>query len=307
MKQVEFIFSETSVKFDLVNNVISDIWYDVMKEKEALDSIKPRICMEPDFPAYRDIEDTHNTIINLVDELRQHGFDFDWPEDLQTVTQEELNRLHQEFHEKEEDYKDQLDDRAHDILGLINQGVHQMEQIMWSRESYQRVNYAVLGFGQEEKEIEVQKPLTDELREHFCEKYYETQNEVALLLGYNTLGKNFSHCVHTNDTKVVIDGMVRPQEFIFTQVLFRYTTNWLPMTQEAVDKHNKAVWDQHKTWVKDNDLQYNVDPELPKNKYCTAPVLAYISEDHLDLSEEDWFNIWSQQKLVDIKLHEQET
>ena len=98
--------------------------------------------------------------------------------------------------------------------------------------------------------------------------------------------------------------MVRPQEFIFTQVLFRYTTNWLTMTQEAVDKHNKAVWYQHKTLVKDNDLQYNVDPELPKNKYCTAPVLAYVSEDHLDLSEEDWHNIWTTQQLEDIKLYE---
>jgi hypothetical protein len=157
------------------------------------------------------------------------------------------------------------------------------------------------------KEQEVQCPLTDDLRSNFCEKYYEDQNEVALLLGYNTLGKNFSHCVHTNDVNVVRDGMVRPQNFIFTQVLFRYTSNWLPMTQHSVDKQNMNIWKKNEKWVKDNNLEDIIDPNLPENKFCTAPVLAYIDSDYLNLTEKDWYNIWSEQQLIDVQLHEFET
>lgn len=304
MKQIEFIFTTTKVKFNLVDDIISNIWFDMMKKKRQIDTLTPQITMDADFPAFRNVAETHRTILDLVNELKNYNFYFEWPVDFGSITNEELNRLHQSFHEQEEFFKDKLPDRVHEIMGLINQGVHQMEQIFWSKEENERVNYAVLDFGSSEKEIEVQTALTPELREHFCEKVHDNQNKVSLLLGYNTLGKNLSHCVYTNDPKVVIDGMVRPQNFIFTQVLFRYTVNWVPYTHDSSNKHNNAIWETQEKWVMNNNLTDYIDPSLPENKFCTSPVLAYIDEDYLYLGEDDWYNIWFNEKFLNVKLYE---
>lgn len=301
MKQIKFNFTNTSVVFDLVDAPVADAWWQQMKTKATHEQLVPRITMEPDFPRFRDINECNNNILHNVKQMQQFDFYLNWPTDISTVTQDKLNTLHQQFHQKEEEHKDTLPQQAHDILQLINQYVHQMEQIMWSMTG-DPVNYAVLDFGTQQVEQQIQRPIALKERQWFQEAYYEQQNNTCLLLGYATLGKHLGHCVWTDDVEVVRSNMLRPQQFIYTQVLFRQQPNFVSKTQDEI--HSANTWTENNTreWIKSNALEDYVDANDPVHLYNTAPVVAYINNDYASMTEQDWHELWTQQKFTSIEL-----
>ena len=301
MKQISFNFTNTEILFDLVDAPVANAWWQQMQLKQSMEELVPRISMEPDFPRFRDITECNTNILHNVKQMEQYDFYLDWPEDIDTVTQEKLNTLHQQFHAKEEQYKDELPQSAHDTIQQINQYVHQMEQIMWSKTA-DAVNYAVLDFGTQETELKMLRDIELEERTWFQEAYYEQQNSVALLLGYATLGKHLGHCVWTNDVQVVKDRMLRPQKHIYTQVLFRHQPSFTPRTPSDIQRHNLAQYQQQARWILENKLESYVSADDPVHCYSTAPVLAYANAQHENLTEEDWFNIWTTQTWLDVRL-----
>ena len=301
MKQISFNFTNTEILFDLVDAPVADAWWQQMQLKQSREELTPRISMEPDFPRFRDITECNTNILHNVKQMEQYDFYLDWPEDIDTVTQEKLNTLHQQFHAKEELHKDELPQSAHDTLQQINQYVHQMEQIMWSRIN-DPVNYAVLDFGTQATELEIQRDIELEERTWFQEAYYEQQNPVALLLGYATLGKHLGHCVWTDDVQVVKDGMLRPQKHIYTQVLFRQQPSFTPSTPSDIQRHNLAQYQQQARWILKNKLEACVSADDPVHCYSTAPVLAYANAQHANLTEQDWFNVWTTQTWLSVDL-----
>lgn len=303
MRQIEFNFTNTSIRFDVVDAPVADAWWDQLKLKQSMESINPSITMEPDFPRFRNIEECNNSIIENVNLIKQYGFEFDWPADVNEITQEHLNYLHQSFHSKEEQHKHQLPQQAHDILQLINQFVHQMEQIMWS-ETGNPTNYVVLDFGTLATELKIQRPIELHEREWFQEKHYEQQNNTCLLLGYATLGKHLGHCVWTNDTDVVKDGMLRPQQHIYTQVLFKNEPNFAIKSQQEINNNRQYTLKNQQQWIDNNGLNQYVDKNDPVHIYNTAPVVAFVNKKHKNFSEQTWFELWTQQELTGIKLHE---
>jgi hypothetical protein len=176
-----------------------------------------------------------------------------------------------------------------------------MEQIMWSRIN-DPVNYAVLDFGTQATELEIQRDIELEERTWFQEAYYEQQNPVALLLGYATLGKHLGHCVWTDDVQVVKDGMLRPQKHIYTQVLFRQQPSFTPRTPSDIQRHNLAQYQQQARWILKNKLEAYVSADDPVHCYSTAPVLAYANAQHANLTEQDWFNVWTTQTWLSVDL-----
>tara|TARA_Y100001935_G_C17296204_1_gene506229 strand:- start:1455 stop:2384 length:930 start_codon:yes stop_codon:yes gene_type:complete len=301
MRQIEFKFTKDIVAFDVVDSSVADAWWNQMQLRKNIEPLTPVISMEPDFPAYRDINECQNNIIENVELMKQYNFDFDWPEDIDSITQQNLNSLHQDFHHKEEIYKHELPQDAHDTLQKINQFVHQMEQIMWSKNN-DRQNYAVLDFGSLETELKIQRPIADNERQWFSEAYYEQACDTALLLGYCTLGKHLGHCTWTNDTQVVKDNMLRPQEYIYTQVLFRHSSNFVNHDMKTIDKINQDNHQQQHDWVQKNNLQSYVDTYNPKHMYNTAPVVAFVNKKHQSYTEDDWHDIWLKQKWIGIEL-----
>ena len=183
MRQIKFEFTNNIIIFDVVDAPVADAWWNQMQLRKNIEPLKPVISMEPDFPAYRDINECQDKIIENVVLMKQYNFDFDWPQDINSITQHNLNSLHQDFHQKEEIHKHKLPQDAHDTLQMINQYVHQMEQIMWSKNN-DRHNYAVLDFGSLETELQIQRAIADNERKWFSEEYYEQACDTALLLGY---------------------------------------------------------------------------------------------------------------------------
>ena len=303
MRQIEFNFKNNKILFDVVDSLVADAWWSQLKLKQSLGDITPCITMEPDFPKYRDITVCNNNIVDNVKQINMYGFDLDWPTDVNLITQEDLNKLHQQFHAKEELNKDSLPENAHNILRLINQYVHQLEQIMWS-ENNEATNYAVLDFGSLETELDIQRPISNKEKEWFQEKYYEQQNGTCLLLGYSTLGKNLGHCVWTNDVDVVKENMVRPQKFIYTQVLFRNQPNFVSKTKQDIDNINKHTLLTQNKWITDNELESYINKDDPLLRYNTAPTLAYVNNKHNEFSEKQWFDLWTTDKLISISLSE---
>ena len=301
MRQVKFKFTNTSILFDLVDAPVADAWWSQLKLKQSIESIDPRISMEPDFPRFRNIDECNNSIVENVNLIKEYGFDFDWPTDVNEITQQHLNQLHQNFHAKEEQYKHQLPQQAHDILQLINQFVHQMEQIMWSKTG-NPTNYVVLDFGTLDTELKIQRPIDINEREWFQERYYEQQNNTCLLLGYATLGKHLGHCVWTNDIDVVKDNMLRPQQYIYTQVLFTNQPNYVIKSKQEIDNINQYNLRNQQKWIDENHLNEYVDKNDPVHIYNTAPVVAYVNNKHKYFSEQDWYELWTTEDFLEIIL-----
>lgn len=306
MKQIELSFTDDKILFDLVNAPVADVWWKQLQKREKIEKLTPVITMEPDFPAYRDINECQSNIVDHVELMKKYNFNFDWPDDIDNISQQNLNRLHQDFHHKEEIHKHTLPQDAHDILQNINQYVHQMEQIMWAKNN-DRQNYVVLDFGSLETELQIQRPVADNERQWFSEAYYEQACDTALLLGYCTLGKHLGHCTWTNDTQVVKDDMLRPQEYIYTQVLFRHSSNFTNHDKQTIDRINADNWQQQHDWVQQNKLQKYVDTYNPKHMYNTAPVVAFANQRHKSFTEDDWKDIWLKQKWTGVCLYETNT
>ena len=300
MKQISFNFTNNKILFDLVDAPVADAWWQQMQLKQTREPLTPSIRMEPDFPRFSDVEECNRRILQNIKQMEQYNFYMDWPEDINAVSQENLNALHQQFHAKEELYKDQLPQSAHDTLQQINQCVHQIEQ---SRAD-DPVNYTVLEFGTLETEMSIARDIELEERTWFQEAYYEQQNPVSLLLGYCTLGKHLGHCVWTDDVQVVVDGMLRPQKHIYTQVLFRHEPNFQPRTPEDVQRHNLLQHQHQARWILENKLESHVSADDPVHCYNTAPVVAYVNAQHAELTEQDWFNIWTKQTLQTVDLQD---
>jgi hypothetical protein len=89
-----------------------------------------------------------------------------------------------------------------------------------------------------------------------------------LRLGYHTIGKTLWHCCRDRDTGAVLQGLIRPQETISTELLMYFGPT---ETITNTDKHQ-----QIQRWLRDHNLEDHVDLDDPRYQYHGQPLIARL-------------------------------
>lgn len=155
-----------------------------------------------------------------------------------------LNQLHNLFQSWEES-KIETSKKDTASWQQINRSIHALEA---------KNNYCVWLVGPSTR-----VPITDSLRTGFVNSQIAGP---SLTLGYNTIGKNLLHVFNDNDTKLVKEGGLRPQDNIGAEVMFNITFD----TTDRVPAVHK--------WVIDNELSVNLAD--PTNQYLHQPNVAVL-------------------------------
>jgi hypothetical protein len=187
------------------------------------------------------------------------------------ITQNVLNKLHQQFQVFEES-KTELDQllfpfgrevrrQVYAAFNQLNHSVHALEalvdngtgsnQVVWFQEADLNNHYNI--------------EIVPEIRNCWASSVI-TRPPGALYVGYSTIGKNILHAFMDNDSRVVEQGLLRPQLFIDSEVILH--------TRLCSFGSQEAITEQIKNWVADNQLGPYVELSLPEHRYFTQPYLG---------------------------------
>lgn len=189
-------------------------------------------------------------------------------------TSESLNRLHEEFHFREEqDRQGKYAEKYHQL----NLFIHKMERISPVCQWYTH------------KKLDKIIPIKND-----CWQYFDIQgkqlniNKPHISLGYHTIGKDLLNCYFNNDVELVKKGGVRPIQNLHTQVVY---------TRERIAANVKK---SIRKWAKANNINHLIDwndPSMSRNQ--RNPLLGYAKK--TDANKADM--LWKYWEFKEIDIH----
>lgn len=266
--------------FDIKQSLVSEIWSKVIIHYIESGHEKPmgfqhcNAWLTPD-----NILEHHNLIqqsISII-QARLPNYSLPWVRKVEHITQDlditrnVLNKLHQQFHIFEESKPEldqllfpfgreirrqvyaafnQLNHSVHALEALVNSGL-ETTYLVWHQEADMNDSYNI--------------DITSEVRGCW-ESNAITQQPGALYVGYSTIGKNILHAYMDNDIQLVKQGLLRPQQFIDSEVIL-HIDYYSFVSQQT-------IFAQIKNWVANNQLESYVDLSLPEHQYFTQPYLG---------------------------------
>lgn len=309
-----------ALTWNIWDNRLSDMWAEVIKRKLAQEDITPRdYSAHNSFPALQNKYELFDKISNDIKIAREVNPNIEWPDNINIITQQHLNYLHERFHEAQEFTLSNKEIRARITLekleeirsafNKINHNIHSLENAIefesrTDKFKKERQNYHVINFGLYDGNLRL--PLDDSLRiEHFREKDLPIYKPVQLWLGYATVGKNMLHCVINDDADVVRDNMIRPQLDIGGETLaIVYNGNGWDLTNEDNNLRFANYHKQLEAFMQRHDLYSYVDHKLVIHQYCKQPSLGVIADEHDSWTEKDYYTLFNDYKLTSVELRE---
>ena len=306
---------QQTLSFDIFDDPISQSWCEVVERKIRLGDTAPQgYSNHGVFPAQENREDIAKELAEHVSVAKEFRPELEWPKDIYDIDQDKLNYLHERFHETEENFfrnqygpLDTPEDfqRVKDAFIKINHLIHSLERVIqWenlpSRFKKNRQSYYVLNFGIYKESLF--NPVTSDMRKYFKHQYHSNQKNVHLLLGYNTIGKNLSHCANDNDYTVVKDNMIRPQMHIGSEAILVVRYGKWPTTQADVNLRQKKEIKKIKDFVKRNNLESYLKWYKPEYLYGVQPQIGVVSDFHDNWTEQNYYNLTKNYILEKVEL-----
>jgi hypothetical protein len=281
--------------FDIEPGPVSEVWSKVIIHYIEAGFERPmgfQYCNSQLTPA--DILKHHDLIqqsISLI-QSRLPRYSLPWVRKVEHITQDlditrnVLNKLHQQFHVFEES-KTELDQllfpfgreirrQVYSAFNQLNHSVHALEALV------NKTNDSIVWYQEADLDNAYHIDIAPEIRNCWASSSMIRQPG-ALYAGYSTIGKNIFHACIDNDEQLVKQGLLRPQQFIDSEVIL-YTNTHSFASQEL-------ILGQVNTWVKTNHLESYIDLSLPEHQYFTQPYLGQAKiEDNSIFKElfEDW-------------------
>jgi hypothetical protein len=305
-----------SIAFDVLDTPVSRAWIKVIKRKLEQEDVEPKdYSQHGTFPGFDDKHLLNSKILENVKIAQQMVPELQWPTDVDDITRDGLNVLHEHFHEIEEKtfrglLNNNLTEEQHCIKRAfmdINHHIHEIETILlWEslpeEKKQNRRAYRVMNFGR--YDLDLREPVTPELREFWRSTYFPNQKPVQLILGYATIGKNMYHCTYDNDVQVVKDDMVRPQIDIGGEAKLVVHEGWYARTPDDVERINGEVESKITNFIKQNELEDLVDINDKNHIYGQQPQLGIISDEHDDWTMADYYEVCSKYNMISVELEE---
>lgn len=175
-----------------------------------------------------------------------------------------LNYLHHEFHKFEENYPIS-NSLLYDPLQQLNVDVHAVEHLLYVAPDHRASRLSFFYF----TKTGLEKPkLTEEMFPYFN---IDCLVNGCIYLGYHTVGKNLQHCYVDNDIELVKKGMVRPQQFISSEVSIVFS-----IKEDFSEHYAEYMKEKIEEWVIDNSLQDYVDMNDKRNLLPGHPLLGKL-------------------------------
>lgn len=228
--------------FEIVNNELTRDWahqveyYFNKGEKYPLDLVN----------VYG--ENKKEVFLEMKSIAQEIGLEYNYT--FENFTQESLNRLHEEFHFKEE----QNNQDNKDLYHRLNILIHKIE-------GNDKVCYWYT-----HKVLDYEQPIKDNHWQYFDIKTKTLAIDRPFLsLGYHTIGKDLRHCFLDNDIELVKKNGIRPIQRLHTQVFYRES--------DSLVNNKKNI----RKWAKKNKIYHLIDwskPQYSKNQ--RFPLLGYL-------------------------------
>ena len=318
MRYITYWKNSTDVKtlsFDIFDNPVAKSWAEVVQKKLKAGDREPKgYSNHGVFPSRESRKDIAQELAKHVAIARTYRPELEWPDDIYSIDQEQLNYLHERFHETEEkmfrsiygplEVPEELQP-IKDAFIQINHLIHSLERIIhWENlpEKFKknRQSYYVLNFGTYDTELF--NPVTEGMRKYFKHHYYPNQKDAHLILGYNTIGKNLHHCANDDDRQVVKDGMVRPQMHIGSEAILIVKYGWWAKEKESVDRQNEKEILNIKSFIDEHKLHDYIDWKSPRHLYGVQPQIGVVSDDHDDWTEDNYYDLVTNYTLWRVDL-----
>lgn len=153
-------------------------------------------------------------------------------------TRESLNRLHEEFHFKEEQNVYNKDLELYHRLNIL---IHKLER-----------NNSIVSW-HTHKELDKIIPIKDEHWPYFDIKdKVEITTVPSISLGYFTIGKDLKSCLVDNDVELVKKSGVRPIQRLHTQIIYHSSTTLFNRKKDI------------RRWAKENKISHLIDWSNPQ-------------------------------------------
>lgn len=269
------VLGTTAVTFDLIESPVVESWRQILldaKEHEC------DLFFSNKLLPTQTIQEISDDLSAIVLKLK-NDFNFMLPEWNGAIgenfSQEELNRLHEEFHRQEDELgrsKKQINTVSQELLQLLwdlNTTIHKLEN--------RRINSAFctssISYDQLHKipKEKIKVHLTPEHRK--CFTYNDNiEPSIHISLGYHTIGKCIHACYKDEDFELIQKGLLSPQTKISSE--FNIFANG-PMSKKMFLETQTGI----KKWILENDKDGLVDLDLPENKYFLQPVMGTLSSE----------------------------
>lgn len=263
----------TELVFDIDNNPISKIWGELVEIHYNKGNTTPRNLNNK---LALDYNKVLQEIVELANIL-ELPIDFD----TNSYTQEDLNRLHERFHFKEEQVKQSGHFHTQqEYYHKLNVKIHQLE-------ARTQKPHSVSWFINDNEGPFI--PIEDHHWKWFSAWWSKSFSPHSLYLGYHTIGKSILTAYTDNDFELVKKDGIRQPEHFSTEVIYSTQRRW---------RKNKTR--QIKKWLKEHNCQDKIDWSLPKYKYYQGH--AYLGRLRLNKTEKEILDIWTNWnfKCIDI-------
>jgi hypothetical protein len=286
MKNLQIIFNDRTVtEYKFVDNIIGELMCEKFTEM-------PHRLLHNSITGSSSFSD-----IDIIDaELRakvekcRNEYNIDMPHIPEYLDRETFNRVHEAFHVIDEKFSYEEAENNQDLVYTlvdINNLVHTYEHELFAKDKNSK-DYIVICFpNMPEKGIfsRGDTPLDSRYRKFF--KYDVLPHEIVLSVGYNTVGKNFSHAMFNNDLSLIRDNLIRPQVSISAETVWSRRSNW--NTEQLTEEDLFDWWkDEIKKYVTENNLQKNIGYEDDMHLYTIQPVYAYLDATVNNPSDDEW-------------------
>lgn len=298
MKNFVLTLGKTPVKFELYENIVTDTWQSLLLlgKKNNLP-----LTYTGKFLSNETLENNVNKLSELVDTIRNdHNFHLpEWSGFINgTYSQEELNRLHEEFHRQEDTLnrseKTSISPECKHLIEEMNVLIHTIEFIGRRPHEFQIIS----NFDYKSIRNPPPVPITSDMLKYYMptEITEKNLNSVpVLMLGYATIGKDLFSCYNDNDHELIRNGLVSPQRDIRTEFIVFSGSN---MSYERYDQLLLKL----REWIEENNLGEYVDADSPENKLL-RPVLGWLSKE-TSYTKEELSTLFQENEITDYYFEE---
>jgi len=280
------------LRFNLVDNIVVDAWVRVIRKKLSNPKCVGTIS-HGSFPMYDDPITLHAELLTYIKIAQEIAPELYCPDSPRSLTQKNLNALHQTFHEVEETRNEEIRNslRLKTAFSKINHLVHKLKRILSNNidKSYIVYNYGTPGIYSDRT---VAEPISPAHREYFQQQYHKMFKPVCITLGYATIGKHLGHAAHDSDIAVVKDKMVRPQLYIDSEFIFNNDVRNYISSKLEIEQENEKRFQIKKDFIKNNQLEEYIDANKIEHRNTTQPVLGFITDEYDSWKNIDYYSLF---------------
>lgn len=252
--------------FEIVDNELTRDWTSLVEYHFNKGQKYPRDLVN-------DYGENKEPLFNELKEIAQ-TIGLEYTDTFENYTQENLNRLHKEFHFKDEQNAHGEHKSLYHRLNIL---IHKMERntplVNWYTHNY----------------IDKVIPVKDEHWKYFDVNNEEHHKRPTISLSYFTIGKDLRSCFYDNDVQLVKENGIRPIQRLHTQISYRRSLLLIDRKAEI------------RQWAIDNSIDHLIDWNDPSYRLNQRnPLLGHLRNDST-ASKADM--LWTYWTFKEIDIH----